>query len=219
MQLHIHRGKITLIACGSIGLGTLLRKHAIRSLDGLLQPVPLAPWGDHTARGFILQTCSNLTFAEDVLPFLLETLGYNNPYHIRLFCKHLCEDDSVIISGQVNASDISRIYEKKLLPEAGDPKSRLDEMLDKAEFDFVCEALIEAAFQDVLSNEALEKLIQRYDQKVDNASVQFLLEMLEREHYLRKVASGYVFAAKLKQDLWRRTQKTAYTPILKRASS
>ncbi len=239
-----HKGKISFVMAGSIGLQPVLRQAGLSASVNTFTPFELGPWDAYTAIGCIeaLAAENKLGLESGVPQRMVALLGSCVPHHVQVFFNHLYIDARRSGAAQVSIEDAERIYKTSMLSSRGHVElshfvERLESVLDADVLPLALDMLTEAAVTGHLGLDALEVLSAEYmsepprrigflggEPERGASRVPFgevargILDIFEHDGYLRRDGDRYVFVSGLVKDWWRARFEFGFVEASKRRS-
>ena len=221
-----HRGQISMILSGSVGLEPILRQAGLSAHANIFAPFDLKPWDEETASDCLAALATNysLGLPPDVREDMCRRLRCNVPHHVQQFFD--CLHERLRRAGRREASlvDVERAYAEEMLGPRGQIdldhyESRLKMVLGTGLYRIALELLTEAAVQDgTLFATAVERYRERFPTRADAdpAPVESVLNVLEHDGYLAREDDDYRFVSGLLQDWWHARHGRHFVPIDRR---
>ena len=206
-----HRGKITMILSGSVGLEPILQQAGLSAHANIFSPFDLKPWDDKTASECLgaLADSYGLYLPQDVRTAMCKRLRCQIPNHVQRFFDALHED--LRRAGRCAASldDVDRVYETEMLGVRGQMdmphyEERLRVMLGDEGCRVAHDLLADAAVADgQLEDAAIVRQRQLQADEANPVPIDDVLHVLEHDGYFEKHEGGYRFISGLLEDWWR----------------
>ena len=208
-----HRGRISMILSGSVGLEPILRQAGLSAHANIFAPFDLKPWDEETASNCLAALASNysLDLPSDVRGDMCRRLRCNVPHHVQQFFDCLHERLRHARRREASLEDVEQAYAEEMLGPRGQIdldhyESRLKTVLGTRLYRIALELLTEAAVQGgTLSRTAVEQYRERFpaEADADQAPVESVLNVLEHDGYLARQDGDYRFVSGLLEDWWR----------------
>ena len=220
-----HRGRITMILSGSVGLEPILRWAGLSAQINIFTPCDLKPWSEDTALSCLdeLAKTYSLNLPLEVRKTMCHRLRSHVPHHIQQFFDHLHEHLRRENRTQASLDDVERVYNDEMLSVRGQVdlehyESRLRMALGTEEYRTALELLTETAISDGLLSDSSIEQYRHYlaaTAHPDNPPVviENVLYLLEHDGYLGREPGGYRFTLGLLEDWWRARHGQHFTPI------
>ena len=221
-----HRGKISMLISGSIGLEPVLNQAGLSATLNTFQPFELRPWDDTTAVSCLEALAGEygITFRDSAAQAVVSRLGYCIPHHVQMFFSNIY--DRCVRKGvtEFHPDEVEDVYETEMLGIHGHVElthyeERLKLVLPIECYALALEMLTEASVSGKLTPEALPAWGKYYD-FTPNSLVEtqkMILQVLEHDGYLKRSGGCYSFASPLLKDWWKRRHGSFHIPILERS--
>ena len=206
-----HRGKISLILSGSVGLEPILQQAGLSAHANIFSPFDLKPWDEKTASECLgaLAESYGLDLPQDVREAMCKRLRCQIPNHVQRFFDALHED--LRRAGRETAllDDVERVYKGDMLGVRGQMdmeyyESRLKMVLGDEGCRVALDLLTEAAVaKGLLSAAAIARQCELQAVEADPVPIDDVLHVLEHDGYLERHKGGYRFISSLLEDWWR----------------
>ncbi len=225
-----HRGKITLVLSGSVGLEPILRRAGLSAQINIFEPFALRPWTESVALGCLSSLATNygVDLPESVKREICRRLRFLVPHHVQQFFDHLHEFLRRAGRNEARLDDVEHVYRNELLSVRGQMnnehyQSRLRLVLNDSEYPAALELLTEASIADgLLSDESISLYRERYGTEAGPGSsflnLEEILYLLEHDGYLVRKEDGYSFLSGFLQDWWQARNGRNFVPIAERIS-
>ena len=222
-----HRGDVSFILSGSIGLEPILRQAGLSAHVNIFSPYELEAWPEETAVRCLneLARTYGLRVPDEVWRDACRRLRSCVPHHVQQFFSLLHERLGRMNRVEATADDGRRVYEEDLLGVSGQAhlehyETRLRLVLREAEYRMALELLTEAASNDGrLSHDAVSAYLHLPAPAAGQRSVSVpdMLRLLQHDGYLTAGGrEGYRFTSGLVEDWWRARHATYFVPIAER---
>ena len=206
-----HRGKVTMILSGSVGLEPILQQAGLSAHANIFSPFDLKPWDEKTASECLgaLAESYGLDLPEDVREAMCERLRCQIPHHVQCFFNVLHEDLRRTGRRTASLDDVARVYESEMLGVRGQMdmqhyEGRLRMVLGSEACRVALDLLTDAAVADgLLEDTAIALQRQRQAVEADPVSIDDVLHVLEHDGYFERYEGTYRFMSGLLQDWWR----------------
>ncbi len=225
-----HRGKMSIVVAGSIGLLPLLRRVGLSGTVTAFTPFELEPWDAHTAIGCIeaLARGHGIELGDGVPQRMVRLLGLCVPHHVQVFFNELYLDCRQHDETRASVADVERVFEARMLSSRGHAElshleERLKWMLTKDELPLALDLLsevavtgaIELATAEAITAEHLPRRGPRQPRQPRLGRQGFerlhaILDVLEHDGYLEKDGERWVFASRLFRSWWKSRFGRAY---------
>ncbi len=225
-QGQAHRGQVTLVISGSIGLEPILRQANLSATANILTPLELPPWNHEIASACLgaLANHYKLELSPAVRAEMCRRLRCCVPHHVQQFFDlmhlHLNRKKR---TGALTA-DVEYVYQYELLGAYGQGalahyEERLKMVLALDYFPVALELLTEASLNEGrLTREAVAHYSDHYmsSDGREDMSIVVLLDILKHDGYLEPHEEGLRFVSGLLQDWWRARHGAHFIPIAER---
>ena len=222
-----HRGDVSFILSGSIGLEPILRQAGLSAHVNIFSPYELEAWPEETAVRCLneLARTYGLRVPDEVWRDACRRLRSCVPHHVQQFFSLLHERLGGMNRVEATADDGRRVYEEDLLGVSGQAhlehyETRLRLVLREAEYRMALELLTEAASNDGrLSHDAVSAYLHLPAPAAGERSVSVpdMLHLLQHDGYLTAAGGeGYRFTSGPIEDWWRARHATYFVPIAAR---
>ncbi len=219
-----HKGKISIIISGSIGLEPILQRADLIAAINVFPRHELRPWSLDTVRGCLkaLATHHEIVLADGVCEKVYEKLGSGIPHYVQFFFHQLQIKTLHRGTSTVSIEDVGTVYQSMLairgMAELAHYESRLKLTLDGAMYRLTLDMLTEAAVCGGLGDEALRLFGEHYQDEIKETecAVKDVLCTLEHDGYLHLVEGRRRFVLKLLEDWWSSRHKAFFIPIKER---
>ena len=218
-----HRGRITMILSGSVGLEPILRQAGLSAHANIFSPFDLKPWDEETASNCLaaLAETYTLDLPIDVRGDMCRRLRCNVPHHVQQFFDCLHEHLRRSRRHEASLEDVKRTWDDEMLGARGQIdldhyESRLKMVLGTELYRIALELLTESAVQDgVLLSNAVDRYCEWFPASADAdpVPVESVLNVLEHDGYLARQGDDYRFVSGLLQDWWCARHGRHFVPI------
>ncbi len=224
-----HQDRISFVLTGSIGLEPILERAKLSATINHYTNFDLPPWDNATSIECLeaLAQYKGVLFAEGAPQRMMEMLGLGIPHYVQKFfqlalgcCLYRSDEEA---RKEITIEDVETAYNDRLLGNAGLPDlssyyERISKALGPEIMLIALEFLSEAASEEILSYEALDRFnkLRCFEDFHDTSLQQETLSILVHDGYFKKENREYVFAFKLLKDWWKSRYCYRYTPILER---
>ena len=221
-----HRGQVTLVISGSIGLEPILRQANLSATANILTPLELPPWNHEIASACLgaLAIHYKLELSPAVRAEMCRRLRCCVPHHVQQFFDlmhlHLNRKNRT----EALTADVEYVYQYELLGAHGQGalahyEERLKMVLALEYFPVALELLTEASSNEGrLTREAIAQYSDFYmsSDGGEGMSIVDLLDILKHDGYLETHEEGLCFVSGLLQDWWRARHGEHFIPIAER---
>ena len=221
-----HRGRVSMIVSGSIGLEPVLRQAGLSAQANIFAPFELQPWNQETSvrcLGALARTYG-VDISADLRREMCRRLRCCVPHHVQQFFDHLHEH--LRSAGRIKATgaDVEQVYERDLLGVRGQIdlehyEGRLRMVLGPEGYRTALTLLTEAAVNDgLLTNQTVQSYRESElsSPAEDETHIDDILYSLEHDGYLERQVDGYRFVSGLLEDWWRARHGQFFTSIFNR---
>ena len=221
-----HRGRISLVVSGSIGLEPILKQAGLSAQANIFSPFELHPWSHEVSVNCLGALASNydLDLPENVRREMCRRLRCCVPHHVQQFFDSIHEHLRRDGRNAATIDDVEMVYERDLLSVRGQIdlehyEVRLRMALGTESYRTALDLLTEAAVNDgLLTHEAIQLHIAAASssQSDELVPIEDILYSLEHDGYLGRQKEGYRFVSGLLQDWWLARHGQFFTPISER---
>ena len=205
-----HKGKITLILSGSVGLEPILRQAGISAHVNIFSHFDLKPWDGETASNCLAALAENysLNLSSEVRQEMCKCLQWMVPHHVQQFFDYLHEDLRRVNRNTASIQDVRDVYSNDMLGIRGHAdldhyEERLKTVLGPDLYRIALNLLTEAAIHT--EGQLNDVVIKQYLKGFPSANgVETVLHVLEHDGYLKRTDDGYRFLSGLLKDWWYR---------------
>ena len=207
-----HRGRITMILSGSVGLEPLLEQAGLSAHANIYSAYDLKPWSEETAASCLaaLAESYDIGLSPEIREDMCRRLRCCIPHHVQMFFDKL--HDRLRHAGRQDASpeDAERVYLHEMLSVRGQVdmqhyEGRLETVLGRTGYPIALEILTETAVRGRLEDDTVDRYRAHFAAGIEDGvpSVEDVLHVLEHDGYLERQDSGYRFVSGLLEDWWR----------------
>ena len=221
-----HRGKISLIVSGSIGLDPILSQARLSAQANIFSSFELRPWDEQTSIECLgaLARWHEVDLSMEVRRRMCDLLRCCIPQHIQQFFDHLHEHLRREARYVATIDDVTHVYYRDLLSVRGQfnlqhYEDRLRTVMGSQGYTVAISILTEAAVNDGLLT---DQSARRYEgdllssSHAEDLSINDVLHLLEHDGYIERQDEGYRFVSGLLQEWWRARHGRFFTPIAER---
>lgn len=208
-----HRGQVSLIVSGSVGLGPILQQAGLSAQANIFTPLELRPWSQETSLDCLaaLARGQKKDLPAEVRMEMCRRLRCCVPHHVQQFFQHLNDHLNRDQRHEATIEDVRQVYEHELLSIRGQIdlvhyESRLRTVLGDQGFTTALALLTEAAVKGgLLTHETVGRYRESRSLPTSDGDVSIddVLHTLEHDGYLERQAAGYGFVSGLLEDWWR----------------
>ena len=221
-----HRGKITLIVSGSIGLDPILSQARLSAQANIFSSFELKPWNEETSIECLgaLARWHEVDLSIEVRRRMCDLLRCCIPQHIQQFFDHLHEHLRREARYMATIEDVTHVYYRDLLSVRGQfnlqhYEDRLRTVMGGQGYTTAISILTEAAVNDGLLTDQTARTYESEllsSSHAEDLSINYVLHLLEHDGYLERQEGGYRFVSGLLQDWWQARHGRFFTPIAER---
>ncbi len=216
-----HKGRITLILSGSVGLEPILRQAGLSAHANIYSPFDLKPWDEEIASSCLaaLAETYSVVLSPEVRQDMCRRLRWMVPHHVQQFFDYLHEHLRREGRNEATLEDVKLVYTRDMLGTRGQAdmdhyEGRLKAVLGTELYRPALELLTESAIHDgLLGSDAVE----RYRKYFTDQDINSVLHVLEHDGYLERRDQGYRFLSGLLEDWWRARHGGSFTPLATRS--
>ena len=218
-----HRGWVTLIVSGSVGLGPILQQAGLSAQANIFTPLELRPWSQETSLDCLaaLARGQGKDLPMEVRVEMCRRLRCCVPHHVQQFFQHLNDHLNRNRSTEATLDDVRQVYEHELLSIRGQIdlvhyEGRLRTVLGDQGFTTALALLTEAAVNGgLLTHETVGRYreLSPVSPSEGGVSIDDVLYSLEHDGYLERQAAGYGFVSGLLEDWWRSRYGQNFTSL------
>ena len=222
-----HRGRVSLVLTGSVGLEPILRQANLSALANAYEPYPLQPWTVEEASGCLeaLSRQYGLTLEESTRQNICDRLRCCIPHHVQQFFSHLHHHLRLEDRTTATIHDVASVYSQRMLGVEGQVhlehyEGRLRSVLGTERYELALEILTETACGSrPLTGSTLELFRNHAEHSLElpRSTVSDVLTVLEHDGYLQALEGGYGFVSGLLEDWWRGRHCAHYVSRVDRA--
>ena len=208
-----HRGRISMILSGSVGLEPILRQAGLSAHANIFAPFDLHPWDEETASTCLAALANTyaLDLPPDVRGDMCRRLRCNVPHHVQQFFDCLHGHLRRARRREASLEDVEHAYAEEMLGPRGQIdmdhyESRLKMVLGTGLYRIALELLSEAAVRGgTLPRIAVDRYRRRFPAEAGSepTPVESVLNVLEHDGYLARQDRDYRFVSGLLEDWWR----------------
>lgn len=218
-----HRGRVTMIVSGSVGLEPLLQQARLSAHANIFAPYDLHPWNEQTAIDCLaaLAKTYEIDLSREISQLMCRRLRCCIPHHIQIYFDKL--HDYLRLAGRqkVLAEDIERVYLQEMLSVRGQVdlqhyEARLETILGRSSYPIALEMLTATAKTGRLAGTVVDRYLDYFPtgDEYKRLSVQDVLNVLCHDGYLYRQDDGYQFVSGLLEDWWRRRYGRHFVSVL-----
>ncbi len=218
-----HRGRITLVVSGSVGLEPILEQAELSAHANIFEPFDLKPWDEQTAIACLRELAHTygLSIHEDVCRAMCCRLRCCVPHHVQQFFDKFHEYLRRANRSEASKADVEQVYNKEMLSVRGQAslehyRGRLRMVLGDKAYKVALRILTQAAVSD---GRIRDTSIRQYGKNLaslpdhEGVRIRDVLHVLEHDGYLTRDGDGYRFVSGLVEDWWRTRFGTSFMPF------
>ncbi len=223
-----HRGRVTLILSGSVGLQPLLEQAGLIAHANILSPYDLKPWSRETAVSCLEELAGSygIGLAPEVCRDMCRRLRCCIPHHVQMFFDRMHQH--LQRTGRENASleDVERVYVQDMQGVSGQVdlqhyENRLEPVLGRAGYAIALEILTATAAAGGITAETIDRYrdwfsTQELPRGDGTLSVNDVLHVLLHDGYLEPEDGSYRFVSGLIEEWWDRRYGQGFIPAFDR---
>ena len=208
-----HRGQVTIILSGSVGLEPLLEQAGISAHANILSTFDLKPWSQETAVSCLdeLSKSYNVNLPLDVRRDMCSRLRCCIPHHVQMYFDKLHDHLRRASRREASIDDVEWVYLHDMLGIRGQMdlqhyEERLRMILGRTDYPIALEILTHTAKQGYLNEETVRRYEEYFQPQDDDGvpSVKHVLHVLHHDGYLEQREDGArQFVSGLLEDWWR----------------
>jgi hypothetical protein len=216
-----HRGKVSLVVTGSVGLEPLLGQAGLNGTLNAYRSFEIKPWPAATAMHCLLALAAHhqLPLPQAAAKRMVERLGSPIPHHVQMFYDHV--RTAYIVGeqeGEITAELVDAVYQDTMTglrghPELSHMEERLRIVLSTDQFTIALELLTEAAVAGGLAAGTALKICSSSESEDPRRTLNNIIAILLHDGYLVEAENGFRFASLLLQDWWRRRFGQGYQVV------
>ena len=221
-----HRGKISLIVSGSIGLDPILTQARLSAQANIFSSFELRPWDEQTSTECLgaLARWHEVELSMEVRRRMCDLLRCCIPQHIQQFFDHLHEHLRREARAVATLDDVTHVYYRDLLSVRGQfnlqhYEDRLRTVMGSQGYTVAIGILTEAAVNGGFLTDQAARSYQDDllpSSHAEELSINDVLHLLEHDGYIERQDEGYRFVSGLLQEWWRARHGRFFTPIAER---
>lgn len=213
-----HRGSISFVCAGSIGLEPVLRSAGLSATVNGFTPYHVEAWTTPVAQGCLQALALNygLTLDQDVLDNITERLGLCVPHHVQSYFSHLYEDAKRRGATTCTINDAETVYRTRLLGSYGHAElshfeERLVRVLGAARTPLALDLLTEAAVVGLLTPTSIAALVAEHaETNAASAAQRDIFDILLHDGYLKQLGDTFAFHSGLLRDWWAKRHSVGF---------
>ena len=221
-----HRGRMTMVLSGSIGLEPLLEQAGLSAHANIFAAYDLKPWSEATAVSCLseLARTYEIDLSPKVRQAMCRQLRYCIPHHVQMYFDKL--HDRLRHAGRRVASeaDAEWVYLHEMLSVRGQMdlqhyENRLRTTLGTTGYPIALELLTETAVNGRLDGDAVDRYRAYFTTRAAEAgpgapSVDHVLHVLHHDGYLEPQDGDYRFNSGFLEDWWKNRYGRNFRPAI-----
>ena len=222
-----HRGRISMILSGSIGLEPLLQQAGLSAHANIFSAYDLKPWSEETAVLCLaaLAESYEIDLAPEIRQQMCRRLRCCIPHHVQMFFDKL--HDHLRHAGRRIAApeDVEKVYLHEMLGVRGQVdlqhyEGRLETILGRTGYPIALELLAATAAKGRLDGDTVDRYRECYSARDEESapSVDDVLHVLRHDGYLNRQDGGYGFVSGFLEDWWRSRYGQHFVSVLEPAT-
>ena len=219
-----HRGRVSLLVSGSIGLEPILKQAGLSAHANILSPFELKAWNHRIASECLGSLALNygVSLPEQVRADMCKRLRQCVPHHVQQFFDHVHQHIRSEGRSDATIEDVEQVYRRDMLGPHGQMamqhyEERLRTALGNKEYAIATDLLTEGAMNSgSLTGSAVRKYAEQLRARGNRDAAETIrdtLYLLEHDGYLERQGDGYRFVSGLLEDWWRGRHGMFFTPI------
>ena len=218
-----HRGHVTMILSGSVGLEPLLQQARLSAHANIFSPYDLQPWTEETAAACLaaLAESYEIDLAPEISRLMCARLRCCIPHHIQIYFDKLHDHLRLARRQQALPADIDWVYLHEMLSVRGQVdlqhyEDRLETILGRTSYPIALEILTATAVNGRLAGTAVDRYRDHFSAGEQDSvfSVPDVLHVLCHDGYLYRQDDGYQFVSGLLEDWWRSRYGQHFVSVL-----
>lgn len=222
-----HRGRVSLIMCGSVGLEPLLGQAGLGAHTNIFAPYDLKPWSEDTAVSCLgaLAATNEIDLSVEVRRQMCRRLRCCIPHHVQMFFDKVHEQLRHAERHYAWLDDIEWVYRHEMLSVRGQAdlqhyESRLRTILGPTGYPVALEILTETAVSGRLDDDGADQYRALFSNREEDTgagvvSMDDVLHVLRHDGYLERQQGGYRFVSGLLEDWWRSRYGENFVSVLR----
>lgn len=220
-----HRGRISIILSGSVGLEPLLEQAGLGAHANIFSPFDLKPWSEETAVSCLaaLAYTYRINLSREVRGDMCRRMRCCIPHHVQMFFDRMHEHLRRAGRSEASPEDVEWVYLHEMLSVRGQMdlqhyEGRLEMVLGRGGYPVALELLTETALNGPLNDEDIRRYRNFFatrgeDRAAGAPPVEDVLRVLRHDGYLEWEGGGLRFVSGLLEDWWRSRHGQNFVPV------
>ena len=219
-----HRGQISMILSGSVGLEPLLERAGLSAHANIFSAFDLKPWSEETAMSCLaaLSDSYGIAVSADARRAMCSRLRCCVPHHVQMFFDRLHEYLRRERRQEASLDDVEWVYLHEMLSVRGQMdlqhyEGRLASTLGRTGYPIALEVLTQTATSGCLDDETVRRYEKYFPARAGDGgpSVAHVLHVLHHDGYLERQEDGTSrFVSGLLEDWWRARHGGNFVPVV-----
>ena len=218
-----HRGRISMILTGSIGLQPILQQAGLSAHANIFSAYDLKPWSTKTAVSCLMELAESneIDLPAEICEYMCQRLRCCIPHHVQMFFDKLHDHLRRAERQKASREDAEWVYLHEMLGVRGQVdlhhyESRLETILGRDGYPIALEILTETAVKGHLDGDTVDRYREYVlTRDVGGApSVEDVFHVLSHDGYLSQKHDGYGFVSGYLEDWWRSRYSRTYLSVL-----
>ena len=206
-----HQGRVSIILCGSVGLGPILEQAGLSAKANIYSTFDLKPWSEETASSCLkeLSNTYSVVLPLEVRQSMCRRLRCCIPHHVQMFFDKIHNYLRRENRQEASLNDLDWVYVHEMLGvrqmDLLHYESRLRTILGRPGYSVALEILTYTATHGGLDDETVRRYEMHLSVQGSDGipSVEYVLQMLHHDGYLEKRDDGTSqFVSGLLKDWW-----------------
>ena len=207
-----HRGRISMVLSGSIGLEPLLQQAGLSAHANIFSAYDLEPWSEETAVSCLaaLAESYEIDLPPEIRQRMCRRLRCCIPHHVQMFFDKLHEHLRRAGRQVAAPDDVEWVYLHEMLGVRGQVdlqhyEGRLETILGRTGYPIALELLTATAAKGHLDGDTVDRYREYFSARDEDGapSVEQVLHVLRHDGYLDCQDGGYGFVSGFLEDWWR----------------
>lgn len=221
-----HRGRVTMILSGSIGLEPLLEQAGLSAHANIFEALDLKPWSEEAAVSCLseLARTYEIDLSLEVRQAMCQRLRCCIPHHVQMFFDRIHDRLRHTARRIASQEDVEWVYLHEMLSVRGQVdlqhyENRLRTMLGTTGYSIALELLTATAVSGRLDGDTVDRYRAHFGAGLEEAgpgapSVEDILHVLHHDGYLRPHGTAYRFESGFLEDWWRNRYGRNFRPAI-----